>query len=183
MILVRLLTIKVIKLQKIAHNIFGAILAEKEEENISGAAEKVAQIAEVTLKCIYQKIQKTLQRHPGIPELRSLFDYLGQCAAGWLWAHCFVVPRYVESSFKCTLVEVDDEHLSTGLSEKPNYGDGVIKDFLDLANQRMEDVIMDVIMDRKKSLTFFGRTATLMKGKRCIAYWKLLPISVRHDLN
>ena len=129
----------------ICDNIFRAILAEKEEENISGAAEKVAQIAEVTLKCIYQKIQKTLQRHPGIPELRSLFDYLGRCAAGFLWIHCFVVPRYVESSLKFTLVEVDDEHLSTWLSEKHNYGDGVIKEFLEMANQRMADVIMDAL--------------------------------------
>ena len=129
----------------ICDNIFRAILAEKEEENISGAAEKVAQIAEVTLKCIYQKIQKTLQRHPGIPELRSLFDYLCRCTGGWLWMHCFVVPRYVESTLKFTLVEVDDEHLSTWLSEKLNDGDVVLKDFLDMANRRMANVIMDAL--------------------------------------
>ena len=127
----------------ISDNIFVAILAEKEEENISGAAEKIAQISEAILKCTYEKIQKHLKRHPGIPELRSVFDYLGRCTAGWLWAHCFVVPRYVESSLKFTLVEVDSDHLSTWLSEKPNYGDGVTKDFLDMVNQRMADVIMD----------------------------------------
>ena len=129
----------------ICDNIFRAILAEQEEKNISGAAEKLAQNAEAILKRAYEKIQEYLKQHPGIPELRSLFDYLGRCTAGWLWLHCFVVSRYVESSFKFTLVEVDDEHLSIWLSEKSNDGDGVIKDFLEMANQRRADVIMDAL--------------------------------------
>ena len=125
-------------------NMFGAILSEEEEgeENISEAVEKIAQICEAILKCAYEKIKKKLKRHP---ELRSLFDISGRCIAGWLWIHCFTLPRYAESSLKFTLVEVDDEHLSTWLSEKPNYGDGVIKEFLGMANERMEDVIMDAL--------------------------------------
>ena len=123
-------------------NMFGAILAEEEEENISEAVEKIAQICEPILKCAYEKIQKHLKRHP---ELCSLFDISGRCIAGWLWIHCFALPRYAESSLKFTLVEVNDEHLSTWLSEKPNYGDGVIKEFLEMANQRMADVIMDAL--------------------------------------
>ena len=123
-------------------NMFGAILAEEEEENISEAVEKIAQICEPILKCAYEKIQKHLKRHP---ELCSLFDISGRCIAGWLWIHCFAIPRYAESSLKFTLLEVNDEHLSTWLSEKPNYGDGVIKEFLEMANQRMADVIMDAL--------------------------------------
>lgn len=60
-------------------NMFRAILKES-EGNIPEAAEKIAQIAEVALTCVYEKIQEALKRHPDIPELCSLFDYLSRIA-------------------------------------------------------------------------------------------------------
>ena len=125
-------------------NMFRAILRES-EENIPEAAEKIAQIAEVALTCVYEKIQEALKRHPDIPELCSLFDYLSRCALGWFWAHRFAVPRYQESTFKFTLVEVDDENLSSWLSEKRDYGDVVIKEIVEMVNTRMADGKMDAL--------------------------------------
>lgn len=125
-------------------NMFRAILKES-EGNIPEAAEKIAQIAEVALTCVYEKIQEALKRHPDIPELCSLFDYLSRCALGWFWAHRFAVPRYQESTFKFTLVEVDDENLSSWLSEKRDYGDVVIKEIVEMVNTRMADGKMDAL--------------------------------------
>ena len=72
----------------------------------------------------------------------------------------FVVPRYAESSFKNTLVEVDDEHLSTWLSEKSNDEDGVIKDLLEKKRRRKSticDNIFGAILAEKEVCSRDGK--------------------------
>ena len=125
-------------------NVFKAILAER-EGNIVEAVEKNAQIADAILKYMYEKMQETINQCPNSAELRSLFQCIAQSALGWFRMHQIITPRYEKSALKFTLVEVPKGQFPMRLSEKDNYGDRIVKELMQLVEQRMADGKMEAL--------------------------------------
>ena len=124
-------------------NVVKAILLRKEAAEMPDAVAKVTQILDAVCASMYEKMEQLKLRYPDDQELHSLLDYIGQATLGAFYLHDYTTPRYQDSPWKVTLVELEKEKLSEWLSEKREYGENVVKNYLRLATDRMANGILD----------------------------------------
>ena len=74
------------------------------------AALKAIRIINASVKMMYQMIESGKQGDPDNKEFHELLDYIGMATAGWYFLHEHS-PRYEETQWRVTLVDVEEEEL------------------------------------------------------------------------